>query len=84
VAATTQSPGAGGATRIRMPRRAFGWASLPGMVRRSIIVVLLLAAWQAYDVLSGISPFLLRSPVQVAAALWQDTVVNHAIPSATY
>lgn len=84
MAATTQSPGAGGATRIRMPRRAFGWASLPGMVRRSIIVVLLLAAWQAYDVLSGISPFLLRSPVQVAAALWQDTVVNQAIPSATY
>ncbi len=54
------------------------------MVRRAIVVAALLAAWQAYDVVSGISPFLLRSPLDVGAALWHDTFLNHAIPSATY
>jgi NitT/TauT family transport system permease protein len=67
-----------------MPTRAFGWATLPGMVRRAIIVIAIVAAWQAYVQISGISPLLLRSPGDVGAALWQDTVVKHAIPSATY
>lgn len=80
MAATPRTPGAA----VRMPRRALGWGSLPGMARRAIIVVVLVLAWQAYVVISGISPFLLRSPVEVGAALWHDTIVNHAIPSATY
>jgi NitT/TauT family transport system permease protein len=67
-----------------MPRRSFGWSSLPGLVRRGMIVIVLLAAWQAYVVITGISPLLLRSPVEVGQALWHDTFVNHAIPSATY
>ena len=69
---------------VQMPKRAFGWASLPGIARRAIIVGVLLAVWQAYVALSGVSPLLVRSPSEIGAALWHDTVVNHAIPSATY
>jgi NitT/TauT family transport system permease protein len=66
-----------------MPARGFGWTSLPGLVRRAIVTAVLLAAWQVYVVRSGVSPLLLRSPVDVWAALWHDTVVVHTIPSGT-
>lgn len=53
-------------------RRPFGWATLPGLVRRGSIVVVLLAAWQAYVAISNISPLLLRSPLDVLLAFLHD------------
>ena len=53
-------------------RRRFGWTSLPGLVRRGSIVVVLLVAWQAYVVISNINPLLLRSPWDVFLAFLHD------------
>jgi NitT/TauT family transport system permease protein len=69
--------------QARMPRRSFGWTSIPGFARRTIIVAVLLVAWQVYVQASGISPLLLRSPLEVAQALWSDSVRRNVIPAAT-
>lgn len=83
--ASTERPTVSGpAPPARLPSRSPAWASLPGLVRRLIVVAVLVAAWQAYVAISGISPLLLRSPLDISSALWHDTVVEHAIPSATY
>jgi NitT/TauT family transport system permease protein len=60
-----------------------GWSRLPTLARRLLVVAALVAAWQVFVDLSGVSPLLLRSPSDVALALWDGTVHGGAIPSAT-
>lgn len=64
-------------------RRPWSWSSLPGAARRLIIFAAFLAAWQTYVSLSGVSPLLVRGPIDVWSALWNDTVVHHNLPPAT-
>jgi len=66
-----------------LTRAARGWAAVPTLVRRLLVLLVLLAAWQAYVVLTDISPLLLRSPTDVALALWSGTVQGGEIPAAT-
>ena len=68
---------------VQMPRRAFGWSTLPGFARRTIIVAALLVGWQVYVQASDVSPLLVRSPLEVARALWADSVQRNVIPAAT-
>jgi NitT/TauT family transport system permease protein len=67
----------------REPARRLGWKSLPGGVRRLVIVLALLAAWQLYVSLSGVSPLLVRGPIDVAAALWEDGLTHNVLGPAT-
>jgi len=48
-----------------------------------LIVAILVVAWQAYVSISQINPLLLRGPIDVAQALWNDIVVRHTLPPAT-
>ncbi len=52
-------------------------------MRQGLIVTILVVAWQAYVSISQINPLLLRGPIDVAQALWNDIVVRHTIPPAT-
>lgn len=81
--ATVTRPRATEPEQVRMPRRTLGWTSIPGFTRRTIIVVALVIAWQLYVQVSGVSPLLLRSPLEVAQALWSDSVQRNVIPAAT-
>lgn len=64
------------------PRRR-RWSSLPGWLRRTLIVAVLIAAWQAYVSISQVNPLLIRGPADVGQALWNDIVVNQRLPPAT-
>jgi ABC-type nitrate/sulfonate/bicarbonate transport system permease component len=48
-----------------------------------ILVVVFLAAWELYARASGISPFVLPSPLRVLESLWlfRDQAVRHAVPT---
>ncbi|HEV2643499.1 MAG TPA: hypothetical protein VGT98_12365, partial [Candidatus Elarobacter sp.] len=59
------------------------WGRLPTALRYTIVIVVLLALWQAYVTLSHVSPLLVGSPLDVAKAL-ADDVVNGKLPTATY
>ena len=50
-------------------QRRRGWGSLPTLPRRAAIVLALLAIWQLYVVVSGVSPLLVSSPADVAKAV---------------
>ena len=50
-------------------RKRRGWGSLPTFPRRAAIVIGLLAVWQLYVVVSGVSPLLVSSPADVAEAI---------------
>lgn len=50
-------------------RKRRGWGSLPTFPRRAAIVIGLLAVWQLYVVMSGVSPLLVSSPADVAEAI---------------
>jgi NitT/TauT family transport system permease protein len=59
------------------------WRTLPTALRYTIVIVVLLAAWQGYVSLLHVSPLLVGSPFDVARSLWAD-VVDGKIPTATY
>jgi NitT/TauT family transport system permease protein len=44
------------------------WSSLPTAVRRSILLVAIVLLWQLYVTLSGVSPLLFSSPLDIAEA----------------
>lgn len=64
------------------PRGTLRWQSLPTFTRYGIILVALVALWQAYVSLSHVPPLLIASPLGVARALVSD-IANHKIPQAT-
>ncbi len=61
---TTSTPSTPG----RKKRRS--WGSLPTLPRRAAIVLGLLALWQLYVALSGVSPLLVSSPADVGEAVF--------------
>jgi len=48
-----------------------------------LLVALVLVAWEVYARTSGISPFVLPTPSQILAALWdfRDEAIRHAVPT---
>lgn len=52
------------------PTRRGGWAALPVAPRRTALLLLILGIWQGYVSLSGVSPLLVSSPADVAAAIY--------------
>jgi len=58
--------------RITLPRSGDGWSRMPATVRYAIIVVALIAIWQAYITLAHVPPLLFASPAAVAGALITD------------
>jgi NitT/TauT family transport system permease protein len=64
-------------SRVRDP-----WLRLPSPLRYAIVLVVLIAVWQAYVALSHVSPLLVGSPIDVARQIAID-VANGKIPSAT-
>jgi NitT/TauT family transport system permease protein len=69
------------AANVTRPRRR-GWKTLPSWARQSLIVVVLVVAWQAYVSISHVKPLLVRGPWDVAQALWTD-IANGRLPPAT-
>lgn len=67
---------------VRGHRRRLRWKTLPGWARQSLIVAVLVAAWQAYVSISQVNPLLVRGPWDVAQALWTD-IANGRLPPAT-
>lgn len=59
------------------------WSRLPVALRRGIILVVLLIAWQLYVTLAGVSPLVFSSPVDVAVAFFQDWATGE-LASATF
>jgi NitT/TauT family transport system permease protein len=57
------------------------WSRLPAPLRCALVLVVLVALWQAYVALSHVSPLLVGSPVDVAKQLLAD-VANGKIPAA--
>ncbi len=58
-------------TRPLNQQRRFTWGSMPTTVRRGLLLVLLIGAWQAYVSISGVNPLLVASPIDVGRALWE-------------
>jgi NitT/TauT family transport system permease protein len=58
------------------------WTSLPPVARRSILVVVIIAVWQAWISLCHVPQLLFASPIDVAQTLLADTA-NGSLPSAT-
>jgi NitT/TauT family transport system permease protein len=58
--------------RVRTSRKT--WGSLPTGPRRALLLVALVAIWQAYVSISGVNPLLIASPWDVAKALWNGFV----------
>jgi NitT/TauT family transport system permease protein len=56
-----------GASRLR-------WSSLPTVVRRSILLVAIVLLWQIYVSVSGVSPLLFSSPVDIAEAFLEGWI----------
>jgi NitT/TauT family transport system permease protein len=75
--ALAEVPAAPAKPRVRDP-----WLRLPTALRYAIVLIVLLALWQAYVSVSHVSPLLVGSPLDVARQLWAD-VLNGKIPSAT-
>jgi len=48
------------------------WSGLPRVARHAVLVVLLVAAWQAYVSVSHVNPLLFASPWRTATTLWDD------------
>src|ERR687890_1587010 len=64
---------AASSTTAETPRARKGaswlrWSSLPTVVRRSILLVAIVLLWQIYVSVSGVSPLLFSSPVDIAGA----------------
>jgi NitT/TauT family transport system permease protein len=52
------------------PRVRPGWARLPSLVRRALLLAALIGAWQAYVDRAHVNPLLFASPAATARALW--------------
>src|ERR687890_2877047 len=50
------------------------WSSLPTVVRRSILLVAIILLWQIYVSVSGVSPLLFSSPVDIAEAFLEGWI----------
>jgi len=50
------------------------WSSLPTVVRRSILLVAIVLLWQIYVSVSGVSPLLFSSPVDIAEAFLEGWI----------
>lgn len=50
------------------------WSSLPTVVRRSILLVAIVLFWQIYVSVSGVSPLLFSSPVDIAEAFLEGWI----------
>ncbi|HEV2358629.1 MAG TPA: ABC transporter permease [bacterium] len=71
-----------GDARRAAPPRAAAWGRLPTGLRYAVIIVGLVGVWETYVQATRISPLLVSSPLQVAAAGWR-AVANGQIPAAT-
>ena len=58
------------------------WSRLPVALRRGILVIGMIAAWQLYVSLSGVQPLVLPGPADVAVAFW-DGWTEGRLASAT-
>ena len=67
---------------VAKPRPRDPWLRLPTALRYAIVIVVLLAVWQAYVTFSHVSNLLVGSPLDVARQLGAD-VANGKIPAAT-
>lgn len=73
-APTSAGRGGGlGAPATGAPTKAPGspWSRLPTWIRRSILLLALLALWQAYISVMNVSPLLFSSPADVAKTFWE-------------
>src|ERR671910_982127 len=52
----------------------FRWSSLPTVVRRSILLVAIVLLWKIYVSVSGVSPLLFSSPVDIAEAFLEGWI----------
>ena len=50
------------------------WSSLPTVIRRSILLVAIVLLWQIYVSVSGVSPLLFSSPVDIAEAFLEGWI----------
>lgn len=77
-------PGPRPAATVARPPQGRGrptWGDLPVVVRRVVLVVGLLAGWQAYVSLSGVSPLVFSAPIDVGKAFvegWLDGSIARA------
>ena len=55
------------------------WSSLPTVARRSILLVAIVLLWQLYVSVSGVSPLLVSSPVEIAEAFWEGWVSGELV-----
>lgn len=62
------------APRARKGASRLGWSSLPTVVRRSILLVVIILLWQIYVSVSGVSPLLFSSPIDIAEAFFEGWV----------
>ena len=63
-----------GTSRARKGTSRLRWSSLPTVVRRSILLVAIVLLWQLYVSVSGVSPLLVSSPVEIAEAFGEGWV----------
>jgi NitT/TauT family transport system permease protein len=57
-------------SKARKAASKLRWSSIPTVVRRSILLVAIVLLWQLYVTVSGVSPLLFSSPVDIAEAFW--------------
>ena len=65
----------------RPNRPGLRWGALPVAVRRTLVVLALLAAWQIYVTASGVNPLLFSSPAAVGKALVKGIASGSLISS---
>lgn len=61
-------------SRARKGASWLRWSSLPTVVRRSILLVAIVLLWQIYVSVSGVSPLLFSSPVDIAEAFLEGWI----------
>lgn len=76
--ATSAPPTAGGPATLQRSRQ------MSPLARRMVIALLLLAAWQVAVMVSGVEPLLVPSPVDIAAALVEDTLSLEIVSSTVF
>lgn len=76
--ATSAPPTAGGPATLQRSRQ------MSPLARRMVIALLLLAAWQVAVMVSGVEPLLVPSPVDIAAALVEDTLSLEIVTSTAF
>lgn len=76
--ATSAPPTAGGPGSLQRSRQ------MSPLARRMVIALLLLAAWQVAVMITGVEPLLVPSPVDIAAALVEDTLSLEIVSSTVF